>query len=398
MGSLLKPCPRRRTSLRTPASRTVAREPDNWEQGAETDGVRYSWCKSVAFEGKASLCIEKTAQRYFPIFQWLQTVDRRGDRPALRVSAQVKAEKLTKAVVDVLFLDEQNNWVSHEWAVYIGSKADEGIRPPITTERALCGTVQIPKEAKKLCIGLQVYGPGKVWFDDIRPRVRRRREGTNESIEPESDDAQAERIEQGARRVRHRHGSISGTAAPQKDQPDAALWILLEAQASSGQDEGRSHRGCLGSWSICAVNTSTSSNCSISLAEVSDPKPTGRKAKTAGLDAESRLAKEEANNAVGTNNVENRSDSADPRAVPAEAAAAFEPRPSSPAKQAIRRRRGRLLEGPGVRSQRLRGTVQSHLAYDRYGNTTRRSPTTRGYSKATPISPGTWTARTNAWP
>ena len=28
--------------------------------------------------------------------------------------------------------------------------------------------VEIPPRAKKLCVGLQVYGPGKIWFDDVR--------------------------------------------------------------------------------------------------------------------------------------------------------------------------------------------------------------------------------------
>ncbi len=170
-------------------------KPDNWEQGAAIDGVTYFWCKSEAFEGKASLCIEKTAERDFPIAQWLQTVNRQGDRPALRVSAQVKADKMTKAVLDVLFLDEHGNWVSHKWAAYIGSKA--GGDPPASHDWKLyCGTVPIPKEAKKICIGLQVYGPGKVWFDDVRAGYADTEDGADVPAAPKhaADEAKKPRI------------------------------------------------------------------------------------------------------------------------------------------------------------------------------------------------------------
>ena len=143
--------------------------PDDWEQGAEIDGVTYSWDKAVALEGKASLCIEKTANRYFPIAQWSQTVERTGDAPIVEVSAQVKAEKMTKAILDVVFLDKDDQWISHQWAAYIGSKKNG--QPPANHDwKRYSGKVKIPPKAAKLCIALQVYGPGKVWFDDVRAR------------------------------------------------------------------------------------------------------------------------------------------------------------------------------------------------------------------------------------
>ena len=39
--------------------------------------------------------------------------------------------------------------VSHDWKEYAGS-------------------VKIPEKARKIQIALQIYGPGKVWFDDVR--------------------------------------------------------------------------------------------------------------------------------------------------------------------------------------------------------------------------------------
>ena len=130
------------------------------------------WDKNVAFEGKASLCIVKTANRYFPIAQWSQTVVRKGDLPLLEVSAQVKADKMFKAVLDAVFLDKDGQSISHHWAAYIGSKK-QGDPPANHQWKKYSGTVEIPPGTAKICVALQDYGPGKVWFDDIRARYVR---------------------------------------------------------------------------------------------------------------------------------------------------------------------------------------------------------------------------------
>src|SRR5690349_16159855 len=49
-------------------------QPAGWQQGAEVGGVEYLWDKNAAHQGKASLCLRKTAQRYFPIAQWSQVI------------------------------------------------------------------------------------------------------------------------------------------------------------------------------------------------------------------------------------------------------------------------------------------------------------------------------------
>ena len=147
--------------------------PESWEQGANIPGVKYLWDKNVAFEGKASLCIKKTAKRFFPIADWSQTVARTGDAPNLEVSTQVKAQKMTKAILDVVFLDKDGQWISHKWAAYIGSK-QKGQPPADHDWKKYSGTVNIPAGTAKLRIGLQVYGPGKVWFDDVQARYSSR--------------------------------------------------------------------------------------------------------------------------------------------------------------------------------------------------------------------------------
>jgi RNA polymerase sigma factor (sigma-70 family) len=141
--------------------------PAHWSQGAEIEGVQYIWDKKKAQRGKASLCLLKTAKRYFPIAQWYQIVDKESDKPALHISAQVKAEGVTKAIIDVIFLNEQGEWIEHTWASYIG--AQEAKAPPVSHDwKEYTGRVKIPALAKKIQIALQIYGPGKVWFDEVR--------------------------------------------------------------------------------------------------------------------------------------------------------------------------------------------------------------------------------------
>ncbi|MCL4194610.1 MAG: hypothetical protein KJZ87_22930, partial [Thermoguttaceae bacterium] len=142
-------------------------KPLAWEQGLAVPGVEYIWDRENAHEGKASLCLKKTADRYFPIAEWYQAVEREGQWPVLQVAARVKAEQMTKAIVDVAFLDDKGEWQSHEWACYIGAEDDDD--PPADHDwREYTGQVAIPPDARQIQIGLQVYGPGTVWFDEVK--------------------------------------------------------------------------------------------------------------------------------------------------------------------------------------------------------------------------------------
>jgi RNA polymerase sigma factor (sigma-70 family) len=138
--------------------------PRVWTEGAEVPGVEYLWSHS-GHEGKASLCLKKTAKRYFPIAQWTQKVDRKGDSPRLKVSAWVKAEKATKGILDAQFLDSKGEW-THAWVAYIGPKDPD--KPPVTHDWKLYeGVVAIPPDTKQIIIAPQIYGPGTLWFDDL---------------------------------------------------------------------------------------------------------------------------------------------------------------------------------------------------------------------------------------
>lgn len=142
--------------------------PAHWSQGTPVEGVEYIWDQDHGQKGR-SLCLHKTARRYFPIAQWHQTVPAQPDRRALHVSAQVKAESVTKAIIDVIFLDADDQWIAHEWVSYIG--AEDPDDPPVSHDwREYSGRVSIPEGTRKLLIALQIYGPGKVWFDEVRAR------------------------------------------------------------------------------------------------------------------------------------------------------------------------------------------------------------------------------------
>lgn len=143
--------------------------PDGWQQGADVEGVKYLYDQDVGSEGKRSLCLQKSANRYFPIAQWSRQFKHTSDKQGLKVTTKIRAIKATKAVVDVLFLDESGKWIKHEWVSYIGQKKPSD---PLATHdwKTYDGTVEIPKGTKEICIAFQIYGPGQVWFDELDAR------------------------------------------------------------------------------------------------------------------------------------------------------------------------------------------------------------------------------------
>ena len=138
--------------------------PKAWTKGAAIPGVEYIWSRT-AHDGDASLCLKKSAQGYFPIAQWSQKVDRQGDAPRLKVSAWVKAEKTSKAILDAQFIDGVGKG-SHAWVAYIGAKESDD--PPVSHDwKRYEGVVAIPPGTKQIIVAPQIYGPGAVWFDDL---------------------------------------------------------------------------------------------------------------------------------------------------------------------------------------------------------------------------------------
>ncbi|MDR3618567.1 MAG: sigma-70 family RNA polymerase sigma factor, partial [Paludisphaera borealis] len=140
--------------------------PKGWSQGAKIPGVEYIWSRDAAHGGKASLGLKKTAQRYFPIAEWSQKIKREGDAPRLKVSAWIKADKAGKAILDAQFIDGDGE-ETHAWVSYIGAK--QAGDPPVTHDwKRYEGVVAIPPGTKQIVVAPQIYGPGTVWFDDLK--------------------------------------------------------------------------------------------------------------------------------------------------------------------------------------------------------------------------------------
>lgn len=141
--------------------------PEHWQKGAKVDGVQYIWDKYAGNSGKSSLCLKKTANRYFPIAQWTRKIEHTSGAKELEVAAMVRAKKASKAIIDALFLDAEGEWIKHEWVSYIGAK-EAGDTPVNHNWKEYKGKVAIPENTKTIVIGLQMYGPGTVWFDDLK--------------------------------------------------------------------------------------------------------------------------------------------------------------------------------------------------------------------------------------
>jgi predicted esterase len=162
--------------------------PKEWHQGTDVPAVTYEWDKGVASHGKRSLSLRKRANRYFPIAEWSRVVPHQGIATAVQVRVKVKAVRAAKATVDVAFLDAQDQLLKHEWAAYIGEK-EEGDKPATHDWKEYQGTVAIPEGTVKFAIGLQMYGPGSVWFDELLIRYIEDGAPLEPAVEPVADEA-----------------------------------------------------------------------------------------------------------------------------------------------------------------------------------------------------------------
>jgi hypothetical protein len=117
------------------------------------------WNNSATFAESSSSVARKPVQdRFFCI---------EAASPAVNISAKVRAEGVTKAVVEVQFLDESEKFLGKKWVSYIGVE-NAGDKPVTHDWKEYGDSVEIPPSTKKLLIGLQIYGPGQVWFDDVK--------------------------------------------------------------------------------------------------------------------------------------------------------------------------------------------------------------------------------------
>ncbi len=151
--------------LENPGAEEGAKKPKGWEKGEPVSGVEYLWDSATASEGKRSLSLRKSVERYFPIAEWVQELDHDARRKKLHVGALIKAEGAFKAILDAQFLDASKKW-THRWVAYIGAQ-QQGDPPASHDWLWHSGVVEVPEGTRTLRVGLQLYGPGQVWFDRV---------------------------------------------------------------------------------------------------------------------------------------------------------------------------------------------------------------------------------------
>lgn len=219
--------------------------PEGWKSGAPLAGVNYVYDKSSGKSGERSLSLQKSAQRYFPIAQWYRTVPYKGELGGLKVTSQVRAENATKAIVDVTFLDRNGKSQGHEWVAYIGSK-NNGDPPANHDWKEYSGVVAVPKTTSKIRIALQIYGPGKVWFDDIEATyVRAVQDGDgNPDDKPELDN----KVEI---KIKKETGHYLSIPARNKKAPEKGNGLLIVLPGGDGSADfhpfvSRIHANSLG--------------------------------------------------------------------------------------------------------------------------------------------------------
>jgi TM2 domain-containing membrane protein YozV/predicted Ser/Thr protein kinase len=138
--------------------------PTAWKMGPQVAGVEQIWDHAAAHSGMASLCLKKTEQHYWPVADWSQEISVTPVKQPqqLRVRCWIKAEDVSKAIVDVTYR-YRNKRDEHAWAIHIGQSDS-----PANFDWKLCeGTVEVPANVSKIGIAFEIYGPGTVWFDDV---------------------------------------------------------------------------------------------------------------------------------------------------------------------------------------------------------------------------------------
>lgn len=143
--------------------------PAGWRQGAPVEGLTYSWVEGDASDGNRSVSLQKSTNQYFPIAEWSRVVPHRGAAEYLEVSVKAKAVDAAKAIVDVAFLGDGGRPRGHQWVAYIGVR-EEGDLPADHEWAQYSSVVRIPPGTVALAFGLQMYGHGSVWFDELAAR------------------------------------------------------------------------------------------------------------------------------------------------------------------------------------------------------------------------------------
>lgn len=142
----------------------------NWEQGSlppNTDipAVRIVTDISTFKSGKQSMLFAKTAETFFPVKLINQSITiEKGKYSKAMIKVWVKAENASKLTIP--FYHNGNGELDKVWGAYVGIQND-GDKPANHDWRQYISFVTIPPTATSIGIGAEMYGPGRVWLDDL---------------------------------------------------------------------------------------------------------------------------------------------------------------------------------------------------------------------------------------
>jgi RNA polymerase sigma-70 factor (ECF subfamily) len=108
----------------------------------------------------------KSENRYFPVALYTQPLGApAAGATKMNIKAWVRAENAYKSTIQIFFNRGQES-EHREWGVYVGAKNEND--PPANHDwKQYTGTFNIPPGTNAVEIAMEMYGPGRVWFDDI---------------------------------------------------------------------------------------------------------------------------------------------------------------------------------------------------------------------------------------
>jgi hypothetical protein len=174
--------------------------PESWALQNESL-IQFEWADGIGFDGTRGVHITKSEGK-FPYATFVQTINAPRDDCLVRLSAMVKSRNVGKAVLDLVFLNERNEWIYHIWVCSIADSDGEQtidrdlLHRQSPDETPTAGTTSsaqeaddyvlvsvgpgswqqylayayVPSGTRKIEVSAQMYWPGELWLDDFELR------------------------------------------------------------------------------------------------------------------------------------------------------------------------------------------------------------------------------------
>jgi hypothetical protein len=139
--------------------------PASW-QFRDEHLIQWRWAAGLGHGGSKGLYVKK-AEGMFPYASFVGTIAGPQEDALVRVSAKIKTADVTKAVLDLVFLDARGEWIYHIWIEPIGRSWGSDTHD----WKDYVGYAYVPRGTARIEVSLQMYGPGELWLDDYQCRL-----------------------------------------------------------------------------------------------------------------------------------------------------------------------------------------------------------------------------------